>query len=78
MMLTNKLFKYSLFQGIIFPENQIYEDVATVYLLIERADKVSLCGNHLYNIFLRENSLSNSAFSLMSFNYIYHLTVGGR
>ncbi len=38
----NKLYRRELFEGVRFPEGRVYEDVATVYRLVERAMTVAV------------------------------------
>ena len=51
-----KLFRKSLFEGISFPENRIYEDLAVFYLLFERANRIVTTTEHLYFYRKREGS----------------------
>lgn len=43
-----KLFKKELFDNIIFPEGKVYEDVATVYKLIDKSNKIVYTNEKLY------------------------------
>ena len=53
----NKLFKKELFEGIEFPTNKNFEDIATTLLLFEKANKVVLFEEPKYNYVRRDNSI---------------------
>lgn len=53
----NKLFKRELFEGIEFPTNKNFEDIATTLLLFERANKVVLYEEPKYYYMRRDNSI---------------------
>lgn len=53
----NKLFKRELFDGIEFPTNKNFEDIATTLLLFEKANKVVLYENPKYYYVRRDNSI---------------------
>ncbi len=53
----NKLFKRDLFNGIEFPTNKNFEDIATTLLLFEKANKVVLLEEPKYNYVRRDNSI---------------------
>lgn len=44
----NKIYRKTLFQNIIFPENEKFEDIATTYKLIEEANNISYLNKSLY------------------------------
>lgn len=46
--LWNKIFKKKLFEGISFPEKEKFEDIGTVYKLIDRATKIIYIPISLY------------------------------
>lgn len=56
-----RMFKKSLFTGIRFPEQVIYEDFLTLPLLVEKANHVAHIGEVLYNYVQRENKTSITA-----------------
>ena len=56
----NKLFQRRLWQGVRFPVGQKYEDVNTTYKLVERARRVALIPDVLYNYRLRATSIVGS------------------
>jgi len=53
-----KIFRRSLFDGIRFPAGRIFEDTATIYLVIYRATRVVHIGASKYYYRLRADSLS--------------------
>ena len=53
----NKLFKRELFDGIIFPTNKNFEDIATTLLLFEKAEKVVLLEEPKYHYLRRNDSI---------------------
>ncbi len=63
---VNKLYKLNLFKdnNIRFPENRIYEDAFTMYKLLYKAKKISLCNEYLYfYLKTREGSILNTKFN---------------
>lgn len=68
--LWNKLYKSELFDGIKFPENKIYEDVGTIYLVIEKANKIIHNKSVLYAYYQRPTSLCNTISENRISNYI--------
>ncbi|MBQ3415456.1 MAG: glycosyltransferase family 2 protein [Clostridia bacterium] len=53
----NKLFKKELFDGLEFPTNKNFEDIATTLLLFEKANKVVLLEDPKYYYVRRDNSI---------------------
>lgn len=53
------LYKKELFEGILFPEGKVSEDVAVLYKIIYRAKKVAVTSDVLYYYRIRKGSLSN-------------------
>ena len=53
----NKLFKKELFEGLEFPTNKNFEDIATTLLLFERANKIVLFEEPKYYYVRRDNSI---------------------
>lgn len=53
----NKLFRRELFEGIEFPINKNYEDIATTLLLFEKANKVTLLEDPKYYYARRDDSI---------------------
>lgn len=59
-----KLYDIHLFDNIKFPVGKLYEDTGTVYRLIDQCDKI-MCGfSPKYYYYIRDNSITNSAFSV--------------
>ena len=58
--LWNKIFKRELFDGIRFPEGELWEDIAVLYLLLDRANRVSLSAEPLYNYVRRPGTIMGS------------------
>ena len=53
----NKLYRKTLFEGIVFPKNRVFEDLNTVYKLYAKAKAVSYTGTHLYHYIQRADSI---------------------
>lgn len=58
-----KLYKSSLFEGIRFPENKLFEDVYTTYKLMDKADCILFNPTRLYYYYQRTGSIVNSEFN---------------
>lgn len=54
--LWDKIFKKELFEDVKFPENKLFEDVATVYKVIQKAEKIKAIPLALYNYVERSSS----------------------
>lgn len=54
--LWDKLFKREILENIKFPENKVFEDVATMYRIVHKAERISLCPFQLYNYMERNGS----------------------
>lgn len=59
----NKLFLKSLFNGINFPENKLFEDHYTVYKIIDKAHKIVFDSTPLYYYCKRNDSIAGSKYS---------------
>ncbi len=59
----NKLFAAKLFKHITFPENRVFEEVATTYRLIDVAHKIVSIEEATYNYVMHVNSITTSNFS---------------
>ena len=66
----NKLYKKELFNDIRFPVGMIFEDIATTYRLIDKAEIIVYCGKPLYCYYKSENSILRSEFSLKWFDKV--------
>ena len=61
----NKLYKKELFNDIRYPQNKLYEDVGTTYLLVDKAKKIVYNSSAKYNYRIREKSITkNKSFTL--------------
>ena len=60
----NKIYRKKLFKDVCFPVGKIYEDGYVTYKLLYKANKVIYLDVPLYFYFKRENSISNSMFSI--------------
>jgi exopolysaccharide biosynthesis predicted pyruvyltransferase EpsI len=54
----DKLYKAELFEGVRYPNGRNYEDVATTYLLFDRAGRICYIPEYLYYYQMREGSIS--------------------
>jgi glycosyltransferase involved in cell wall biosynthesis len=66
----NKLYDACLFNEIRFPVGKIHEDEATTYKLLYIAKKVVRVEQKLYYYLIRENSITNSSFSLRRLDFL--------
>lgn len=66
MVAWNKLYSKSLFNGIFYPEGVVYEDTATSYKLIWKAESIYGMKEVLYSHCLRADSLSEGRQTLQS------------
>lgn len=53
----NKIFAKKLWQNVTFPQGMYYEDIATIYKIFDKAEKVSITEKIYYNYFRRSNSI---------------------
>lgn len=79
MLLTNnkidtsacdKLFKKELFKNIKFPYGKVYEDLATIYQVVELTDGTVHIGNPKYHYIQRNGSIINSDFNSKHLQYV--------
>ena len=59
----DKLFKKSLFDGLRFPQDRYFEDIAIMYQLFYRAQKVVMKGCPKYHYVVRDNSITGSKYN---------------
>ena len=71
----NKIIKKDLFEGIAFPEDINYEDLATIPVLILKSKKVSYINEMLYKYVQNNNSVMHEKFSVSQLNLINALEV---
>ena len=67
-----KIFEKSLWEDISFPEGKTYEDLATLYKLYMKCDKICCSTYQKYYYCIRENSLTTKTFTEKYFDRIYH------
>ena len=67
---VNKLYARELFAGISFPQGQLYEDIATIYKVFLKTDKIALYDEPLYyyNHF-NMTSITKNKFSVKKLDY---------
>lgn len=64
----NKLFKITLFNDIRFPEGRLFEDIAIMHLVFQKANKIVLTSEKMYFYFQHpESSTGNSSPNLYYF-----------
>lgn len=68
-----KLYRSECFEGVRFPKGKLYEDVATTYLAIERAEKIAVIPNNDYLYYQRNNSIARGSFKLEKMDAIVHM-----
>lgn len=61
-LLCNKIYKRELFENITFPTNQIYEDMYTNLLLLDKANKMVVSNKIGYLYFYNSDSITNTHF----------------
>jgi exopolysaccharide biosynthesis predicted pyruvyltransferase EpsI len=54
----DKLYRAELFTGVRYPNGRNYEDVATTYLLFDKAERICYIPEYLYYYQMREGSIS--------------------
>lgn len=59
-----KLYKRYLFNDIKFPKGRLFEDSATTYMLVDKANKIAINSISKYNYIIRKNSISMLNFHL--------------
>lgn len=69
----DKLFNASLFHKIRFPDGRVSEDVAVMYRIVERAERVALLPQPIYNYYHRQGSISTAVnLSPKTFHAVEH------
>ena len=66
----NKLFKKSILSKLNIPENKIYEDVYSMYLLYDNAERIVITNERKYYYTYRASSISNELYNIRQFNVI--------
>jgi len=57
-----KLYRKELFDNILFPEGELFEDTATTYRLVLNNNEIAVGVKSKYNYVLRNNSITRSSF----------------
>ncbi len=73
MSAWGKLYERTLFEGIRFPKGELYEDVNTIYKVIDRAKNVGYCGDQLYFYYINPQSITRNEFHRGKLAYIAHM-----
>lgn len=66
---SGKLYKSELWNKIEFPEGRIFEDYATIYKVIDRANVISVSQNSKYYYRTNPNGITQSAFNKKKMDY---------
>lgn len=61
-MAWGKLYKEGLFNDIRYPEGKLYEDLAVIYDILLKADRVVVSDARLYKYYIRTGSIMQSSF----------------
>ena len=69
-LLWDKIYKRSCFDGVRLPEGRIYEDNATVYKILYKANQVVVTDSVLYYYFTNENSTVNQSFQIKHLDWL--------
>lgn len=72
---VNKIFRRSLFDGVLFPVNINYEDLATIPLIMLKAGVVSYIPNVYYYYVQNSNSIMNQDYSVEKLNILEALNI---
>jgi glycosyltransferase involved in cell wall biosynthesis len=57
--LMNKLFKRTLFDGVLFPRGRLFEDAAVMHILVSRCNRIAVSNKKKYNYFKRMGSITH-------------------
>lgn len=71
----NKLIKKELFNNLLFPEDINYEDLATIPVVVLKAEKISYIPKALYKYVQNENSVMHEKFDINQLNLINALEI---
>lgn len=69
-MLWGKLFKSNLFDKVRCPNGRAFEDVAIVYLIYAKSEKIVFGNQEKYFYAIRDNSITTSPFSAVHLDHI--------
>ena len=68
VVVWNKIYKKSLFDGIRFPKGKTHEDQFTTYRLLAKCECFTTSNQFKYGYFQRKNSIVNSTFNINRFD----------
>lgn len=68
-----KLYKSDLFQGVEYPVGELYEDISTTYLLVEKSNRIAVIPNVDYFYYQRKTGIAQQSFSLKKMDAISHM-----
>ncbi len=66
----DKLYKSTLFDDILFPENQLYEDIAIMYRLFDKCKSIVYLSEPKYYYVHRQGSSVNCKFNLSKLKFV--------
>lgn len=58
--IVNKLYKKSVFDGISFPENKLFEDAYTMFRILDHVNKVAIEMGTNYHYYIRNDSITGN------------------
>lgn len=67
----SKIYRKSLFNDLYFDENRIHEDEFIAHKILNKCNKIIFIPNKLYVYRIRNNSITNSKYSLKRFDRVY-------
>lgn len=65
-----KLFKATVIKNVQFPVGKLFEDVETIFKIIESSERIVLLNDNLYYYFERTNSITKSNFDIRKMDYV--------
>lgn len=71
----NKLYKKDLFNEIRYPQNRVYEDIATTYKLTHKAQIISFVPSALYHYVLRKGNITSELSSSKAAQSYFDATI---
>lgn len=69
----NRLFKKDLFYDITFPLGKLFEDMYTIYKVIDKADKIVYNSEAKYAYFQRDDSITHNKFNSKQMDWYFAL-----
>lgn len=69
----NKLYEKSLFNNIKYPIGKLHEDEATIYKVFYEANRVAITNLKLYKYYMRDNSITNTKYTIKRLDFIEEL-----